>query len=157
MADMNSNRGSFINAGQYLETGDYLTYDYGAGAKAFCIMQGDGNFCWYKGTGPADNHGVIWSASSEQDDGDYFLMMETSGDLMVYRGTGPSDPKATPIWHTDTAQSAAPASCGLALAIWSKDPGLNPQGYPTIGIFTSDPYTTINAKALWYQQKGWSL
>lgn len=59
-ADM-ANKGSFLRPGEFLstQTGDYLV---SANGSHFAAIQGDGNFCIYRGSGPGDNvHGpALW-------------------------------------------------------------------------------------------------
>ena len=52
-----ANKGSFLATGQYLSVGDYLVSDNG---EFFAVMQSDGNFVLYRGSGPSDNQGYIW-------------------------------------------------------------------------------------------------
>jgi hypothetical protein len=52
-----ANKRSFITTAEVLGTDDYLVSDSGL---FFAIMQSDGNLCVYRGSGPNNNHGLIW-------------------------------------------------------------------------------------------------
>ena len=54
-------------------------------------MQGDGNFCVYKGTGPQDNKGYFWGTQSAGQAGDYFATVQEDGNFCIYKGSGPGD------------------------------------------------------------------
>jgi hypothetical protein len=84
-----SNQGSFIALNQMLSTNDYLVSNNRA---FFAIMQGDGNLCVYRGSGPDANKGFLWGALGQsQPNGSYFTIMQGDGNLCVYKGTGPAD------------------------------------------------------------------
>jgi hypothetical protein len=52
---------------------------------AFLVVQGDGNVCTYRGTGPADNRGIIWqSQTTGLTPGPYHLVMQVDGNLCLY-------------------------------------------------------------------------
>lgn len=51
--------GSIIKTGEYLKVNDYIA---SPSDLFFAIQQGDGNFCVYRGTGPADNQGFMWAS-----------------------------------------------------------------------------------------------
>jgi hypothetical protein len=81
--------GNRLTVGQWLATGDYLVSDNG---QFFAVMQSDGNFVLYRGSGPSDNQGYIWSIShTSLPAGQYFAIMQGDGNFVVYHGTGPSD------------------------------------------------------------------
>ena len=86
---------SMLKAGEFLKTNEYLV---SAQKGVFAIVQGDGNFCVYRGTGPGDNKGAITCSNSAGFKGDYFLIMQGDGNLVVYRGTGPGDNKGF-VWQ----------------------------------------------------------
>jgi hypothetical protein len=52
-----ANKGAFLTPGQYLNTGDYLVSENGL---FFAIMQTDGNFVIYQGSGSDHTHGFVW-------------------------------------------------------------------------------------------------
>lgn len=53
----------------------------------FLIMQDDGNLCLYKGTGPTDNHGSLWSSKTgNRKKGPYVLCFQSDGSLQIYNG-----------------------------------------------------------------------
>ena len=88
--------------------GNFVVYENGkkpvwatdtSGHKpVFLILQNDGNLVMYKGTGPADNKGVLWN-SKTQDQNPVFLIMQNDGNLVLYKGTGPADNKGA-IWNS---------------------------------------------------------
>jgi hypothetical protein len=52
---------------------------------AFLVVQGDGNLCTYRGTGPSDNRGLIWqSGTAGRAQGPYHLVMQVDGNLCLY-------------------------------------------------------------------------
>ena len=84
-----SNVGSFLTTGQYLSSGDYMESDNG---QYFAIMQSDGNFVVYHGTGPSNNLGLVWaSGTGGRPTGAFFAIMQGNGEFVIYRGTGPSN------------------------------------------------------------------
>jgi hypothetical protein len=127
---MNSLRGTALATNEYLETGDYIA-NYGT----FFIMQGDGNVCWYNGSGPSDNQGLLWSASEPHGDGDYFLIMQSDGNLCAYRGTGPSDNQGV-VFATNTSG----ATGDYAFSIYAM------AGYPDLNTYLA---ITDSGSAIW--------
>ena len=94
-----ANKGTWLTTGQYLSVGDYLVSDNG---QFFVVMQSDGNFVLYQGSGPSNNQGYIWSIShTSLPTGQYFAIMQNDGNFVVYHGTGPSDNQGA-IWATNT-------------------------------------------------------
>jgi hypothetical protein len=92
-----------------LETGQYLTvnqYMRSAQKRFFGILQTDGNFCIYKGTGPTDKHGEIWCSGSNRDNGAYFAAMQSDGNFCIYKGTGPKDNRGN-TWCTASTKLGA--------------------------------------------------
>ena len=79
-------KGASLTTGQALDTGDYLV-----SAHHFAVMQGDGNFCIYRGSGPEDNLGFRWGSVQKANyapaDGAYSLVMQGDGNLCCYRNT----------------------------------------------------------------------
>jgi len=56
----------------------------------FAIMQGDGNFCVYRGSGPGDAHGYLWGILLKSlPIGQFFAVMQGDGNLCVYQGSSP--------------------------------------------------------------------
>jgi len=77
-----------LKTNEYLKPNEYLV----AGNKAFfAVMQGDGNFCVYRGSGPSDNKGHVYCLQSERGPGRYFAILQADGNFCVYRGSGPTD------------------------------------------------------------------
>ena len=94
-----ANKGSVLTAGQYLSCDDYLVSDNG---QYFAIMQGDGNFVLYRGSGPSHNLGYVWAIShTALPTGPYFAIMQNDGNFVVYKGTGPSHNLGY-VWATNT-------------------------------------------------------
>ena len=95
-----ANKGSFLATGQYLSVNDYLVSDNG---EFFAVMQSDGNFVLYRGSGPSDNQGYIWSIShTSLPAGQYFAIMQGDGNFVVYHGAARVTTRAT------SGQSAIP-------------------------------------------------
>ena len=91
-----ANKGSALATGQFLVTGDYLVSSDGL---FFAALQGDGNFCLYRGNGPGDNiyGGALWCTMSQQA-GDCFAIMQGDGNFCVYHGTGPGANIGGALW-----------------------------------------------------------
>lgn len=150
---MDKSHGPVMKSWDYLETGDYLAVDLGGSNQSFFIMQNDGNICWYKGTGPSDNKGEIWCAFKvSQGDGDYCLGLDGNGNLAAYRGTSPTDNSGI-YWQTGTSE----ATGTYYLALCALVDGLQGNSFPTLGVFSENPYQVPAAKALWKEQTSWSL
>jgi len=69
--------------------GRYLVSANGA---FFGILQSDGNFCVYRGSGPADNHGLLWQTQTHVD-GPCHAIMHELGMFCIFEGTGPENAK----------------------------------------------------------------
>lgn len=94
--------GSVLTTSQYLTPADYLS---SPGALYFAIMQGDGNFCVYHGSGPTDNTGLQWDTGTTGSGGEFFAIMQADGNFVVYSGTGPTDNTGF-VWSSlDTSQT----------------------------------------------------
>src|SRR5260221_7842920 len=97
---------------QYLSTNQYLVAasdQMSSGGNYFAIMQSDGNFVVYKGSGPSDNQGVVWATNTNipgQPPSNYFAIMQGDGNFCVYHGSGPSDNLGA-LWCTRTNGSGA--------------------------------------------------
>jgi hypothetical protein len=84
-----ANQGSCLDTNQFLSVDEYLVSNNGL---FFAIMQSDGNFCVYRGSGPSHNQGLLWNAVNEsQPGGLFFAIMQDDGNFCIYRGSGPSD------------------------------------------------------------------
>jgi len=88
---------TILESNQYLATNEYLVSDNKA---FFVIMQSDGNFVVYKGSGPSDQGAALWN-SGTQGNGESFAIMQSDGNLVVYKGSGPSDNKGY-TWNSGT-------------------------------------------------------
>src|SRR5215218_3774388 len=75
---------SYLLTDQYLRTNEYLV---AANGTCFAIMQTDGNFCLYEGSGPAARGKFIWgSLSQSRPTADYYAVMQGDGNFCVYQG-----------------------------------------------------------------------
>ena len=84
-----ANQRSCLATNKFLSVDDCLISNNGL---FFAIMQSDGNFCVYRGSGPSDNQGRLWNALKEsQPGGQFFAIMQDDGNFCIYRGSGPSD------------------------------------------------------------------
>jgi len=82
---------NFLAVNQFLGVNEYLVSRNGL---FFAIVQSDGNFCVYRGSGPGANKGGLWcSLSKSQPEGKYFAIVQGDGNFCVYKGTGPGDNK----------------------------------------------------------------
>jgi hypothetical protein len=99
-----------LGTGQYLSTNQYLVSAsdlVSSGGHYFTIMQSDGNFCTYKGTGPSDNQGYVWCIrNTALPTGQYFAIMQGDGNFCVYHGTGPGNNLGF-VWCAGTNGSGA--------------------------------------------------
>ncbi len=97
--------GSFVNrlsnANQYLYWNSGVAPGSAAGPY-FAIMQVDGNFVVYKGTGPNNQGGVVWATNVYPGvaAGPYFAVIQNDGNFVIYYGTGPNN-QGAPIWATN--------------------------------------------------------
>lgn len=84
------------------------SHGYPTGQPYFVIMQGDGHLCEYKGTGPADNRGLIGCspAGAGGPQGRYFAAMQDDGNLAIYKGGGPADNRGS-IWDRITTKPSS--------------------------------------------------
>ena len=99
-----------LTAGQYLTNDHWLVAGPGtesSGGNYFALMQDDGNFVVYKGTGPTDNHGVVWATGTGgHPNTAWFAIMQGDGNFCVYHGTGPSNNLGA-LWCSGTNGSGA--------------------------------------------------
>ncbi|MCG8460181.1 MAG: hypothetical protein MI919_28185 [Holophagales bacterium] len=83
-----ANKGSQLSVGQSLEVDDYLVSPSG---RYFAILQRDGNFCVYRGNGPANQGDFVWgsvqAAGYKPRNGEYFVIMQDDGNFCQYKGT----------------------------------------------------------------------
>lgn len=98
-------RGSVLDTNQYLSQGDWLTTSAQANSQAFAILQTDGNFCVYRGTGPSNNQGGVW-CSGTNGHSPVFAIMQGDGNFVVYKGTGPGDNRGY-VWGTGGRSGAS--------------------------------------------------
>jgi hypothetical protein len=88
---------NLLKPNEYLASNKYLVSDNKA---FFLIMQSDGNLVVYKGSGPTDNKGALWS-SGTSGKGESFAIMQSDGNFVVYKGSGPSDNQGV-LWNSET-------------------------------------------------------
>jgi hypothetical protein len=94
MADL----GITLTTNQFLAVNDYLVASNNA---YFAIMQGDGNFVVYSGSGPSSQGAALWASNSVGVIGPYFVILQADGNLVIYNGAGPSSQGAA-IWASNT-------------------------------------------------------
>jgi hypothetical protein len=66
---------SWLPQGKDLYAGDII-----ASKTSFLTQQGDGNLCLYRGTGPSDNHGLLWS-SGGRDAAETYAVVQPDGNF----------------------------------------------------------------------------
>ena len=91
-------KSSWLGAGAYLVVNDYLV---SADNQCFAIMQGDGNFVLYHGSGPANQGPAYWSSNTVRGPGEYFAIMQSDGKFVLYHGSDPAHQGAA-YWATNT-------------------------------------------------------
>lgn len=96
-------QGSIIGVNEFLAVGDYIQ---SPSSLYYAIMQGDGNFCIYRGTGPEDEHGYLWSSKKTGSGGKFFAMMQDDGNFSIYEGTGPDDRRKN-LWNSGKTDPVA--------------------------------------------------
>ena len=89
---------NLLKPNEYLTSNKYLVSDNKA---FFLIMQSDGNLVVYKGSGPSDNKGALWS-SGTSGKGESFAIMQSDGNFVVYKGSAPAPPQM-PTWNSKTS------------------------------------------------------
>ncbi|WP_067697425.1 hypothetical protein [Nocardia jejuensis] len=122
--------GNVLDTNHVLAQGDYLTTNQGT--AAFAILQGDGNFCVYRGTGPSNNLGGVW-CSGTSGHSQVFAVMQGDGNFVIYRGTGPGNNQGY-LWGTGGRSGAS----GFYLQLNSSgfghsNPNLQVVGFPASG------------------------
>ncbi|MBI4661639.1 MAG: Vps62-related protein [Verrucomicrobia bacterium] len=79
---------SWIGVDEPLRSGQWLVAE---NRQFFAIMQANGDFAIYRGSGPADNKGLIWNTAFTGPGNDFFAIVQKDGSFVIYRGTGPND------------------------------------------------------------------
>ena len=97
-----TNKGDRLTVGQYLGPNDYLVSSNGL---FYAIMQDNGDFVVFHGSGPSDNHGFI--AHTNTDEGVSFLVMQGDGNLCLYHGNGPGNQGGW-IWGLNDGKNRVP-------------------------------------------------
>ena len=119
-----------LTTGQSLETGEFLV---SSNNRDFAVMQKDGNFCVYRGSGPADNRGVLWCSTKTADGGKFRAVMQSDGNFVVY-----PEGSSSALWATMSA-----ADGGEFFATMQDDgnfviyPGTKPSGTTARAIWNS--------------------
>ncbi|MET9490479.1 hypothetical protein [Nocardia sp. NPDC006630] len=123
--------GSVLNTNQVLAQGDYLT-TIAQDSPAFAILQGDGNFCVYRGTGPSNNLGGVW-CSSTSGHSQVFATMQGDGNFVIYKGTGPGNNQGY-LWGTGAHSGASGFYLELnGSGFGHSNPNLQVVGFPSSG------------------------
>ncbi|MFF2551146.1 hypothetical protein ACFVUS_09095 [Nocardia sp. NPDC058058] len=125
-------RGAVLDTNQVLAQGDYLTTLPQSGSRAFAILQGDGNFCVYRGTGPSNNQGGVW-CSGTSGHSQVFGIMQGDGNFVIYRGTGPGNNQGY-LWGTGGRSGASGFYLQLnGTGFGHSNPNLQVVGFPANG------------------------
>jgi hypothetical protein len=79
---------SYLVDSEYLKKGDYMVSNNGF---FHVILQNDGNLCVYRGSGPSDNHGVLWHANKTTEKNVIAMKgeLEFEYDFAIFFGTDP--------------------------------------------------------------------
>jgi hypothetical protein len=93
-----SGKSSWLGAGAYLVVNDYLVSDNN---QCFAIMQSDGNFVLYHGSGPSNQGPAYWASNTVLGPGQYFATMQSDGNFVLYHGSDPAHQGAA-YWATNT-------------------------------------------------------
>lgn len=96
---LSTNAPQYLAAGTLIRNGEYIV---SPSSNCFAILQPDGNFCLYKGSGPSDNKSLLWQSDVYGSTGNYFAIMQGDGNFVIYKGTGPNDNQGF-LWNTSTA------------------------------------------------------
>jgi hypothetical protein len=92
-----SDKGSYLQKDQHLSKGEFLTSE----GLFFACVQGDGNFCVYRGRDPGDNvYGPALWCTMTQGAGDRFFVMQGDGNLVMYSGNAAVSGKD--LWNSGT-------------------------------------------------------
>lgn len=75
---------SYLRTGDVMTTGQYMVSDNRA---FYAVMQGDGNLCVYKGSGPGDTIGYLWCNMVTAPGGAFYATQQGDGNFCVYKGT----------------------------------------------------------------------
>ena len=94
------NKGTRLNTNDFLDVGEYIVSNVPDRYKHFLVMQGDGNLCLYKGTGPSDQRGYVWCSMAVPGPGQYYAVMQGDGNFCVYRGKGAERRDQGLVWCT---------------------------------------------------------
>ena len=88
----------WLSTGQYLGVNDFVVSD---NMQYFAIMQGDGNFVLYHGSGPSSQGPAYWASNTVLGQGQYFAVMQADGNFVLYHGSGPGS-QGPAYWASNT-------------------------------------------------------
>ena len=91
-----TSKNTLTNTNQTLLQNEYLV---SSNKEYFAIMQDDGNFVIYKGSGPNNNKVVVWDTSTVGEES--YAIMQDDGNFVIYKGSGPDNNKGD-VWATMT-------------------------------------------------------
>ncbi len=91
-----TSKNTLTNTNQTLLQNEYLV---SSNKEYFAIMQDDGNFVIYKGSGPNNNKVVVWDTSTVGEES--YAIMQSDGNFVIYKGSGPDNNKGD-VWATMT-------------------------------------------------------
>jgi hypothetical protein len=92
-----------------------FTFDPGSAGNYFAVMQGDGNFCVYRGTDPAHNQGFCWSTNTYgKGTAPYAAVLDSAGNLRVGGSAQGSVIQAT--WSTGLDYPSLRVAAGSQLS-----------------------------------------
>jgi hypothetical protein len=123
-----------LATGEMLHAGEYLV---SANRSYFAMQQVDGNFCVYRGSGPADNRGTLWCSMKTAGGGQFRAVMQPDGNFVVY-----AEGSTSALWAT-----MAMSGGGAFVAVMQDDG--NFAIYPGTG-----PSTGATAAVLWQSATG---
>ena len=103
--------GSTLAVNERLNVGEYLVSD---NRQFYAVMQSDGNFCLYKGSGPSVSRGNLWCNSGRsRPSGTYHVQLQTEGQLCSAQMDGAGN--SAPLWCTmSTGTGTSPYHVKLA-------------------------------------------
>lgn len=96
------NRGDRLMVGEVLRPNDYLVSYNGL---YYGIMQDNGDFVVFHGSGPDNNHGFVYHTNTTIDE-PAFMVMQGDGNLCLYRGTPES--RGDWLWGLNDGKARVP-------------------------------------------------
>ena len=96
---------SSLMMNQYLKAGDYLV-NYDAANPSFALMQSDGNFAIYAGTGPDFiSGGALWATNTYNSNQSRYALMQSDGNFCINPGADPFHNLGGAVWCSNRTQS----------------------------------------------------